>query len=145
MHWLEKRLIASQPNAHQRGYILQRLYQLPYENDAFSTRDPSEDKTFTVRHYLDERLAMTFVIEFVENEYISPASIGNVYKRTKRSYRLSPKRSAIHYEKSIGLRQSGSVEYYRRETMRQELDHLPDDVIEYVEYALLNWERVSAL
>lgn len=140
--WQEKRRINSQPNAHQRGYILQRLRQLPYVNDSYSTRDPREEKTFTVRHHLDVGLSVIYSIEFVENEYVGPADIGNEYRRTSRSYQLSPKWSKIHYEESVAFRYSGKVEYHQREVKRQELDHLPDDVIEHIEYVLINWEPV---
>ncbi|MNH49954.1 hypothetical protein D3C73_15510 [compost metagenome] len=139
--WQEKRRIASQPNAHQRGYILQRLRQLPYNNDdSFSARDLGEDNTLTVRHYLDECSVTAFIIEFVKNEYVGPADIGNEYRRTKHRYYLSPKRSTIKYEESTGLRRSGSVDYHKYEARHSELDHLPDEVIEHIEYALLNWE-----
>ena len=143
--WLENQRIASQPNAHQRGYIIQRLRQLPYENDVFATRDPREDKAFTVRNYLDERLVTVFLIEFTENSYIGPVATGHEYQRTEHSYRLAPKRAIIHYEKSIGRLRNGSSEYRTRETARLKLDHLPDDVIENIEHALLNWEQVPAV
>ena len=140
--WQEKRRINSQANAHQRGYILQRLKELPYVNDSYSTRDPLEEKTFTVRHHLDVRLSVIYTIEFVENEYIGPADIGNEYRRTVRSYQLSPKWSKIRYEEFVALRYSGKVEYHASEAKSEELDHLPDDVIESIEYALINWQPV---
>lgn len=140
--WQEKRRIGSQANAHQRGYILQRLGGLPYINDSYSTRDPREEKTFTVRRHLDVRLSVIYSIEFVENEYVGPATIGNEYRRTTRSYQLSPKWSKIHYEESVSLRYSGKVKYHARQEKREELDHLPDNVIERIEYVLINWEPV---
>lgn len=142
--WLEDWRIASQPNAHQRGYIIQRLRQLPYENDVFSTKDPREEKTFTVRHYLDERLVTVFLIEFTENKPFGRVDTCNKYQRTEHSYRLAPKRSRIHYEESTGCLRKGSTEYIARETARKKLDHLPDEVIGQIEHALINWEYVPA-
>lgn len=146
--WQNKRDIRLQANAHQRGYILQRLEMLPYSQmangvDGYAVRDPRTEVTLTISRHPDRHLGIRYLIEFTDEEYVSAAQIGNRYKCTSHSYVLSPKWSIVHYAETISFRLSDKTQYRDREETQKELDHLPDDVIERIELALNSWEPLS--
>lgn len=147
----QNKLIKAQPNTHQRGYILQRLSLLPYQDSdqvsdgtqIFMVRDLKQHTVLTVYRMPVKYIGVAYKIEFTQREFVGPASIGNQYRYTTELYVLSPSWAEVRYTKVVSFRQSDASEYAEQEVTEEVLDHLPNEIIERIEYALLHWQAVS--
>lgn len=149
--WQERRQIKAQPNVHQRGYILQRLAMLPYQESEqlsvgttiYTVSDADQTVTLSIYHKCASYAGDTYLIDFTHVEFVGAVTIGNQYRYTTDNYTVSSNMADIRYDRRVWLRESGQAERVECESTDAMLDHLPDEVIERVEYALLHWEVVS--
>lgn len=147
----ENKLIKAQPNTLQRGYILQRLNLLSYRGSAqvpgntqvYTARDLKHNTDLAIYRIPIAYIGVVYKIDFTQREFVGAASIGNQYRYTTERYVLSPSFAEVRYVKIVSFHESDAFEYAEQETTEKALDHLPDEIVERIEYAILHWQTLS--